>query len=710
MTTSRAPQPHKHTRVINSVNWPVFLASGGGILAIALWAIVKPGQAEGVFTGAVTWISANLGWWYIALATAIVVFVVVLAASRFGVVRLGPDHSRPQYPWYSWASMLFAAGIGVDLLFFAVAEPVMQYYGPPTGTGESLQAARDAVVITIFHYGITGWAMYALMGMCFGYFAYRRGMPLTIRAVLFPIIGRRVHGGAGHAVEVAAMLGTVFGVATSLGIGVVQLNYGLSLLFGVPENHAVQIALISVAVLVATISAVSGVDKGIKRLSEFNVGLAILLLAFILLTGRTAFLMDGLVMNVGQYAASFVGLSMNTYAYEGATEWLGAWTLFFWAWWVAWAPFVGLFLARISRGRTIRQFVIGTLTVPFLFVALWISIFGNAALERVLPQNPQARAFGEIAMATPERAFYQLLEQYPAAPVVALVASIIGLLLYITSADSSALVMSTFTSKVDAAHRDGPAWSRIFWAVTTGVLTIAMLVVGGIPTLQMATVIIGLPFSIVLVFSMVGLWRSLGDERRRASAREGTTTRGIERSFTQQLSYAMTYPSADDYAQFAHHTAIPALHEFAELLAERTDGRPVDVQSLPLEIEGVLDESERYELPQIELTVPLGGGAFVYGIRPVARPMPSYAFSMGALGHVYFRADVYGPTGSLDYDVAGATIEQLVGDVAARFEEHLTYLELRERHEDARVATSLKGLASSVVTKLRSSRLDREAD
>ena len=403
-----------------AVNKPVFFSSAIAILGIALWAIAVPGQAETVLTAAVAWISDNLGWWYIAVATGVVVFVIVLAVSRYGRVRLGPDHSRPQYPWYSWASMLFAAGIGVDLLFFAVAEPVTQYYAPPAGPAETVEAARQAVVLTIFHYGITGWAMYALMGMCFGYFAYRRGLPLTIRAVLAPIIGRRIHGAAGDAVEVAAMLGTVFGVATSLGIGVVQLNYGLNMMLGVPEGRAAQIGLIALAVTVATISAVSGVDKGIKRLSEFNVGLAIVLLGYIMISGRTAFLLDALVMNIGEYASSFLHLSMDTYAFDGATEWLGAWTLFFWAWWVAWAPFVGLFLARISRGRTLRQFVLGTLTVPFAFVALWISIFGNSALEIVLGGDA---GFGDIAMATPERAFYQLLEQYPAAPAVAGVAS-----------------------------------------------------------------------------------------------------------------------------------------------------------------------------------------------------------------------------------------------------------------------------------------------
>lgn len=687
----------------SAVNWPVFVASGGGILAIALWAILVPGQAETVLTAALAWVSENLGWWYIGLATAIVVFVIIIAASRFGKVRLGPDHSRPQYPWYSWASMLFAAGIGVDLLFFAVAEPVMQYYSPPAGSGETIEAARQAVVLTIFHYGITGWAMYALMGMCFGYFAYRKGMPLTIRAVLYPIIGKRVHGVAGHSVEVAAMLGTVFGVATSLGIGVVQLNYGLSLLFGISEGLPAQIGLIALAVAVATVSAVSGVDKGIKRLSEFNVGLAIVLLLYILISGRTSFLMDALIMNVGEYATSFFGLSMDTYAFDNATEWLGAWTLFFWAWWVAWAPFVGLFLARISRGRSLRQFVIGTLSVPFLFVALWISIFGNSALEIVMGGDS---AFGQTAIDKPEGAFYQLLELYPAAPLVAGAASVVGLLLYITSADSSALVMSTFTSKVDAGHRDGPKWSRIFWAVTTGILTIAMLVVGGIPTLQMATVIIGLPFSIVLILAMIGLWRSLQDERARQTARVTGAALGIDRSFAQRLSYAVTYAGKDEVREFAEEVAAPALTEVGKVLETLADeSRPENggqavVTVREAEVPDALDDSVIDRLPEVELVVPLAGGDFVYAISPVSRPMPSYAFAMEPLSRTYYRMEVAGPTGSFGYDVLGATREQLSSDVLARFEEHLEYLELSEMQDGNNKTSRLRELSKLVAGKI----------
>lgn len=649
------------------INWPVFATSGVLILGVAAWAGLAPTQAGEVLAAAVTWISTHLGWFYILLATTITIFVIVIALSRWGRIRLGPDHSRPQYSLYSWGAMLFAAGIGVDLLFFGVAEPIYQYYQPPTGDPETVTAARNAIVLTIFHYGITGWAMYALMGMCLGYYAYRRGLPLSVRSALYPLIGKRIYGPAGHAVDIAAVLGTVFGVATSLGIGVVQLNYGLLVLFNIPEGRAAQLALIALAVTVATISAVSGVDKGIKRLSEINVGLAIALVTFILITGRTADILNALVMNVGDYASQFMGLTLNTYAYDDATAWLGAWTLFFWAWWVAWAPFVGMFLARISRGRTLRQFVAGTLTLPFLFVLVWIVVFGNAALLRVLGGDAE---FGQVTMETPERGFYQLLESYPAPTLVIVVASLIGLLLYITSADSAALVTANLSANNPDPNQDGPKWARIFWAVATGALTMAMLVVGGIPALQNATLIIGLPFAIVLILVMWGLVGSLKQETHLAEARaRGTEVAPpIERTWAQQLSYAVTYPDATAAAKFVTETAAPALSDAAK-------------QACALGLDASATVSQTIDgLPTAELRIALEGASdFLYRVVPDERPTPSFALRLTPENDVYYRLEVFSGTGALDRDIAGFTRDQVIADALNVFETHRDYLERIEK-------------------------------
>ncbi|MCQ9125648.1 choline BCCT transporter BetT [Corynebacterium amycolatum] len=657
------------------VNWPVFIISGVGILAIALWAIFAPDNAADTLAGIVAWVSKNFGWFYIVTATVAVLFMLYIAISRTGQIKLGPDHAKPQFGLFSWASMLFAAGIGIDLLFFSVAEPVAQYYGPPTGDAETIEAARQAVVFTLFHYGVTGWALYALMGMAFGYFAYRLNMPLTIRSALYPIIGKRIHGPAGEAVEIAAMLGTVFGVATSLGIGVVQLNYGLRVLFGVEESTSWQIALIVVAVSVAIASAVSGVDKGIRRLSELNVGLAICLMLYILVTGRTAFLFDALVMNVGEYVSKFPSMTMDTYAFSGAQEWLNAWTLFFWAWWVAWAPFVGLFLARISRGRSLRQFVVGTLTIPFLFVLMWVSVFGNSALDLVINGDSE---FGQTALDYPERAFYLLLEQYPAPMMVAAVASLIGLLLYITSADSAALVMSNFTSKITDTQQDGKKWTRIFWAVVVGVLTISMLYVGGIPTLQSATIVMGLPFAFVIYLVMYGLFKSLRlellqqDSTRRAlhGAMSGRAVDGQQGDWRNRLARSMSFPGKKPVMRYLDRVVQPALEQVADAIRER--GGEVTLHREPAEEVGI---------DQIDLQVGFGEEmSFRYQVYPVEHLTPSFA----GLVHLdsdadiyYYRLEVFTLTGSLGYDVYGYTQEQLISDVLDLYERHLEFLHMQ---------------------------------
>lgn len=678
MQRSQSAPPQQTQASVTSepeVNWPVFIISGVGILAIALWAIFAPDNAADTLAGIVAWVSKNFGWFYIVTATVAVLFMLYVAISRTGQIKLGPDHAKPQFGLFSWASMLFAAGIGIDLLFFSVAEPVAQFYGPPTGDAETIEAARQAVVFTLFHYGVTGWALYALMGMAFGYFAYRLNMPLTIRSALYPIIGKRIHGPAGEAVEIAAMLGTVFGVATSLGIGVVQLNYGLRVLFGVDESTSWQIALIAVAVSVAIASAVSGVDKGIRRLSELNVGLAICLMLYILVTGRTAFLFDALVMNVGEYVSKFPSMTMDTYAFSGAQEWLNSWTLFFWAWWVAWAPFVGLFLARISRGRSLRQFVVGTLTIPFLFVLMWVSVFGNSALDLVIGGDSE---FGQTALDYPERAFYLLLEQYPAPMLVAAVASLIGLLLYITSADSAALVMSNFTSKITDTQQDGKKWTRIFWAVVVGVLTIAMLYVGGIPTLQSATIVMGLPFAFVIYLVMYGLFKSLRlellqqDSTRRAlhGAMSGRAVDGRQGDWRKRLARSMSFPVKKPVMRYLDRVVQPALEQVAEAIRDR--GGEVTLHREPAEEVGI---------DQIDLQVGFGEEmSFRYQVYPVEHLTPSFA----GLVHLdsdadiyYYRLEVFTLTGSLGYDVYGYTQEQLISDVLDLYERHLEFLHMQ---------------------------------
>lgn len=658
------------------INGPVFAFCLVGVVALVVWALIARDQAAGVLQAVTGWITQNLGWFYILTATVAVVFVVVVAFARTGTVRMGPDHSRPEFGLFSWSAMLFAAGIGVDLMFFAVAEPVSQYFAPPQGGGETREAAEDAVVYALFHYGITGWALYALLGMAFGYFAYRLNMPLAIRSALYPLIGRRIHGGVGNAVDIAATLGTIFGIAASLGIGVVQLNYGLRIVFGIEEGLAAQTALVVIGVFIAIASSVSGVDKGIRRLSELNVLLAIVLMVVVVCAGKTAFLFDALMMNIGDYVSNFLDWTLDTYAFtetpEATRAWLETWTLFFWAWWVAWAPFVGLFLARISRGRTLRQFVIGTMTVPFIFVLLWMSFFGNSALDRVLSGD---REFGLAAMAEPQRGFYELLADYPAGTVLTVLATFIGLLLYVTSADSGALVMSNFTSRIKDSRQDGPPWARVVWSLVIGVLTLVMLRIDGVATVQAATIVMGLPFTIVVYLIMVSLWKSLRLEAyREDSGRAAFYSAMSGRSdpagdWRGRLRRAATWPDGRRTGRYVKEVAAPVLERVA--MALQAEG--FDATLLTAEV-------PQCPVPQLDLGVAFGEDKdFRYQLYPVVEELPGFAPTGDDTADTYYRLEVHGTNGSLGYDVFGYSEEQLVDNVIDLFERHLEFLHLGAR-------------------------------
>jgi choline/glycine/proline betaine transport protein len=662
----------------------VFFGASALILAISIWAIITPSGAEHTIGVVVDWISSVFGWYYFLAATLYLLFVVYVAASRYGAIKLGPQHSTPDYGLFAWATMLFAAGIGIDLMFFSVAGPVSHYLTPPEGDPETVEAARQAVVWTLFHYGITGWAMYALMGMTLGYFAFRYRLPLAIRSALYPIIGKRIHGRIGDAVDLAAIIGTVFGISVSLGIGVVQLNYGLTFLFDVPQGTAAQIGLIAVAVVLATVSAVAGVDRGIRRLSELNVVLAVVLMLYMLFVDSPLRILNSLILNIGDYVSRFPSMTLNTFAYDQPTDWLNAWTLFFWAWWIAWAPFVGLFLARISRGRTIRQFVAATLVIPFLFTLTFLSVFGNSALGLVRAGNTE---FGETAANAPEQGFYELLAQFPGATFSAGLATFVGLLLYVTSADSGALVMSNLSSHLRTPLTDAPALVRIFWAGATGLLTLAMLLVGGVQALTDATIIMGLPFSFVMFLIIWGLYKALRIERMREDALTTTLPsslsgrmvqggRGVEWNWRRRLARAMSFPTHRAAVRFVDEICHPAFDDVAAELAR---------QGAQASVEEGTDEASG--LPHLELRVPMGGDeVFIYRVWPVEVPTPAFATKVVTEHDTYVRFEVHLADGSQGYDVMGYSKEQLIGNVLDQYERHLEFLRL---HREATSRSAL---------------------
>ena len=364
---------------------PVFYPSAGLILVLVALSFIAPKETEALFRAAQNWVAADAGWFTVISVAGFLVFVVGVAISNFGKLKLGPDHSTPDYNYVTWLSMLFAAGMGIGLMFFGVAEPVMHYAAPPEGAPATMNAAQQAMRITFFHWGIHAWAVYAVVALSLAYFAYRHDLPLRIRSCLYPLIGERIHGPLGHAVDTFAVLGTIFGLATSLGLGVIQINSGLNYLLKIDVTLMTQIILIIVISLIATASVVTGLDKGVRRLSELNMILAAVLMLFVLATGPTVYLLQTLVQNTGMYISRVFEMTFNLYAYQSSNnDWIGGWTLFYWGWWIAWSPFVGMFIARISRGRTVREFVVSVLFVPLGFTFMWMTFYGNTALHMIM--------------------------------------------------------------------------------------------------------------------------------------------------------------------------------------------------------------------------------------------------------------------------------------------------------------------------------------
>ncbi|WP_073329519.1 choline BCCT transporter BetT [Actinomyces glycerinitolerans] len=688
--TSEAPEQRR-------LNTVVFAVSAAIIASITGAAIVAPETVSAAFNAAVSWAGRWFGSFYILLVTVALVFVIVLALSKFGKIRLGPDNSTPDFSTFSWAAMLFAAGVGTGIMFYAVAEPVAQYMSPPTGDAQTVEAARNGIVLTLLHYGISGWGLYSILGMALGYFAYRRHQPLAVRSTLRPLLGDRVDGLLGDVVDAAALVGGAVGISASLGVGVVQLNVALTILFGLPQGTATQIGLIALSVIMATVSAVSGVDRGVRVLSNINVLLAVGLALWVLLTGNTAFLIDALVGNIGDFVTHFPGLTLETYAYDRPTEWLNSWTLFFWAWWITWAAFVGMFLARISRGRTVREFVVGSLVLPFSYVTMWVSIFGNSALDLIRSGNLD---FAELTVEQPEQGLYTLLGYLPGGKFLIALSLFIGILFYVTSADSGALVMANLSSRALPTYhgdpQDAPAWLRIFWAALTGVLTIAMLVAGGIPILQQATIVMALPFSFVIIAVMAGLWRAMRTEATREQARgianrnrllgATGTAAGMNRiPWRDRLSHTFDVVSPARAQRAMSNRVVPALEAVADEL--RKEDMVAEVVVAGPEAQDPDDERNFLGSATLVVTPPptlvqaaetqgerRTGSHFRYAVRMVQAPVPAFGVVVHEADDLTVRLEVRPRGGGQGYDVMDWSREQVAHDVLDHYERWLEYL------------------------------------
>ncbi|MFE9339373.1 BCCT family transporter [Streptomyces sp. NPDC007063] len=498
----------------------VFYPSAAVILLFVLYAVIGQDTAAEQVQNVQDEIVGNLSWFYMALVSLFVIFVIWIGIGRYGDIKLGKDHEKPEFSTLSWFAMLFAAGMGIGLVFWGVAEPLNFFHAPRPGIGEgAADREQFAMVQTFLHWGIHPWAIYVVVGLAVAYSVHRKGRPVSIRWALEPILGNRVNGVLGNVIDTVAVVGTLFGVATSLGFGVMQVASGMNFLGWVddPNSKLLLVVLISCITGIATVSVVTGIGKGIKWLSNINMGVAALIMLFVLIAGPTVFLLNGLAQDVGGYLQNVLQLSFDTGAAHGkeGTSWVNGWTVFYWGWWISWAPFVGIFIARISRGRTVRQFVCGVLLVPTLLTFVWFAIFGGTGLFQQM--NDKHNYVHDGAIST-NNALFEMLDTLPGGKFVAGVSILLIVLFFVTSSDSGSYVVDMLASGGDP---NPPVWSRVFWALAEGAVAIALLLASdlgagaaSLNTLKTAAIVIALPFSIVMIGMCVATLKSFHQERQ----------------------------------------------------------------------------------------------------------------------------------------------------------------------------------------------------
>ena len=479
---------------------------------ISIFVVVFSVAFTDLASSAISWLNINLvsqlGWFYIISMSVFFIAILYILFTTKGSIRLGAPDSKPEFSTITWFTMLFSAGMGIGLLFYGVAEPVMHYTSPAppisSDLAGSILAAHNAMGLTFFHWGFHPWACYTLVGLALAYFAYCKGFPLSIRSILYPVFGDKIYGPIGHIIDTVAVISTIFGVATSLGLGAMQINAGLNFVFGISESTNIQVVVILLITLIAIVSVVSGVNKGIRYLSEFNIGLATILLISILLLGPTVFLLNSFVENIGIYLQKLPQNSFWTAAHNPDRQsWLSGWTVFYWAWWIAWSPFVGMFLARISKGRTIREFILGVLFVPVLMTLFWFTIFGGSAIY--FEANGILNMQEAISNSVPGALFY-FFEAFPISDILKIIALICIVLFFVTSSDSASLVIDIISSggKVKLNNK-----LKVFWASLEGLIAAALLIAGDLLAIQTASITAAFAFTIILWLACYGLIKTL---------------------------------------------------------------------------------------------------------------------------------------------------------------------------------------------------------
>jgi len=514
------------------------LAAKGMIVAFVVFTALNVEFANEIYSSIRGWIEAALNWYYISAVTVMLFVCFYLMCSKYGSIKLGDDDSKPEFSNFSWFAMLFSAGVGIGLLFFGIAEPIFYFdntspWGYPNNPHADLGGATEMTIergiaamrVTYFHWGFLGWAVYVMIGLCLAYFGFRKKLPLTLRSALYPIIGERIYGPIGHSVDLLAVFGTVFGVATSLGLGVSQMATGLNHLFGIDPGVTTQIILIAIISVVATLSAVSGVGNGIRIISEWNIYLSIVFLAFFLFGGPTQWLLGLFVTSIGDYLWNVIPMGFHTFNDGGNAKWQGGWTIFYWGWWISWAPFVGMFIARISRGRTIREFMVGVMFVPTTIAFFWLCIFGGNAIYMELNATGGVGTAGVADLVRNwnlPAALYGTIDRVTDMASLNWAMAALGTFLlatwFITSSDSGTLVITTMLSM---GSDNPPQRFRIVWGLGEGVVAAVLLLAGGLKALQTASIAAALPVSVIMLLMTYGIVKSLKEDS--SAVAEGDT-------------------------------------------------------------------------------------------------------------------------------------------------------------------------------------------
>lgn len=633
------------------------------VVGLVIVTLVAPEQMTAVLNWMKAAIFANFSWFYILTFSIFLFFLVLLSVSSLGNIKLGTNEEEPEFSFLSWLAMLFAAGMGVGLMFFGVAEPLIHNF---VADGGFEYKQQEAMLHTLFHWGIHAWAVYAVIALALAYFGFRYKLPLALRSCFYPLLKDKINGRIGDVIDVMALVATLFGIITTLGFGASQLGAGLEQLGWITEsNFSIKVAIIIVVMGLAVFSAISGVGKGVKMLSEINLGLAFSLMLFVLFAGPTLYLLSAFSDNLGTYLSNLIHLSFKTYVYEtGKIGWFTDWTVLYWAWWCSWAPFVGLFIARISRGRTIREFIFGVLAIPSLFGVLWFTVFGNSAIW--LDAFVANGALNELT-ASPEKLLFKFLDYLPLSWVTGVVALVIISLFFITSADSGIYVLNNIASRDKSLS--SPRWQAVMWGVLMSVVAITLMGMGGLSTLQTMTLIVALPFAMLMLVMCLSLWKGLNADKKYFETK--TTPSSMFWSgdkWKDRLSQMLNQTQEKDIIKFLKHTALPAMRELRQEL--------IGVHNLEVEIAQLFDNDE----PSVEFIIRKESMRdFMYGIKSIGHEVSEQLIDDQNMPHIQhsmtYQPMTYFFDGRTGYDVQYMTRNELIADILRQYERYLTLLD-----------------------------------